>query len=266
MIPKKYQLTTDFYLVLLDEIWESGKTQSGIITSNTNIIHEEQEDRGEFKRRYGTVLEVPLSFSDAHVDTIDPGLPTPKAYVGHEWIQKMRNAGYEGYDSNAKYYPSTYPHHQTITKKDYAKKVDVKVGDLIYFRDVATDVERYMGKYNGKHLFSISVDEIHCKIEESPVFAGYNKFKQKRIIAQGGWVLVEINMETWQDITTPSGVIIKVAPEALPLQGKIVAAQREDLVVGSNILFHQDADAPITVEGRKLTVMQEYDILAFIKP
>lgn len=265
-----YRLLRDFYLVWVDQIWESEKTKSGIITRNTAAIHtnEEVEDRGTFKRRYGYVMQPPISFSDTtnpDLPIIDPGAPAPRRFVGHDWIQEMCVGGHRAYreDAHLKYYPSTFEQYETMTCADVAKNVDVKIGDKVYFDHKSTDVERYMGPYKEGHIFSVRVDEIICSVKESPIFEGYNKFKQKRIIPQGLWVLVELNMETWETITV-NGIIVKQAPEAIPLQGKIVAGR--DMNVGQNILFEREADAPITVEGRELTCMWADDVLAELKP
>lgn len=263
----RFQLTHDFYLVKLDEIWESRKTKSGIVTSNTAIQNnnEELEDRGEFKRRYGIVVECPLSLSDNELELIDPGLPQPRRYVGHEWIQRNNLMGQRGYrdheNPRKKYYPSTFEKYETTKFSDL--KIDVKVGDKIYFDHKATDVERYMGKHEGGHLFSIQANEILCKVKKSPVFLNHERYVHE-IFPQGGWVFVQINFESWTDITTPSGVIMKVAPEAVPLQGRVVAAQKKELE-GKNVLFERDADAPITIDQRELTCMPESDILATLK-
>lgn len=269
-----YQLLRDFYIVYVDEVWESQKTKSGLITVNTAVHNkdnssEEVEDRGEHKRRYGWVVETPASFSDNALEMIDPGSPAPRRFVGHDWIQLMKIAGYRGYRDHenpaGKYYPSTFEQYETIKMRDMAKLVDVQRGDKVYFDHKSTDMERYMGRYKQGHLFSVQVNEIICSVKEKPVFEGYSKYKKNKIIPQGGWTLVKVLMEDWKDITTPSGVIIKVAPEALPLQGKVMYSQKKELE-GQLVLFERDADAPIVVEGQELTSMRMDDILATIKP
>ncbi len=276
----KFRHTRDFYLVWVSEIWENRQTKSGLLTTNAayhakNNVVDEIEDRGEFKRRYGYVLEVPASFSDNEVKLIDPGSPAPRRYISHDWLQSMANSGYRGYrpqDNPARlYYPSTFERYETVKMIDIAARVDVKVGDLIYFEHTATDVERYMGAYEHKgvkgHLFSIQVNEILCMAKKSAVFINHEHYAKEKIYPQGGWVFVKLNMESWEDITLPgTKIVVKVAPEALPLQGKIIAAQRADLKPGLDILFEREADAPITVDGEDMTCMHEDDVLAIIKP
>lgn len=268
--PSTYQFLRDFYLVWVDSIWESGKTKSGLITSNTAIQNnvEELEDRGSYKRRYGKILEVPASFSDNPVEEIDPGLPKPKAFIGHDWIEHQSQIGHRGYrlreNPQSKYYPSTFESIESIKFKDIKRLLSVKVGDTVYFEHFSTDVERYMGPYDGGHLFSVQANEILCVLGERKIFESHSKYKRKEIHPQGGWVFVRINMETWEDITLPSGIIMKVAPEALPLQGRIVASQRADQI-GKDVLFERDADAPITVDSKELTCMRQSDILAILR-
>ncbi len=257
----KYRLLRDFYLVWLSQVWEN-PSKSGLVTSATAMANngapvnalEQLEDSHELRRRYGSVLEVPLMFSDNMVDIINPGSPQPRRYVGHDWIEAQHQ----------KQQPSTFEAYETVTMKDISKLVDVKQGDSVYFEPRATDVERYLGPYKEGHLFSVRVDEILCKTKKSPIFLSHQHHVQEKIFPQGGWVFVQIDMEDWADITTPSGIIMKVAPEALPLRGKCVAAQNSKLEKRT-VLFERDADAPIDIDGRSLTCMRESDILATIK-
>lgn len=269
------QLTNDYYLVLIDKLFESSKTKSGIITMNTAVLREDVEERTEHKRRYGKVLEVPVNFTRDAVAMIDPGSPPPKRYVGHEWIEMMRSAGYRAglrpYDEKV-YYPSTFEKYDTITCEDISKLVDVEAGDKIYFAESATEEERFMGPYNGGLMYAIRVDEIQAKVKTGAVLEGYSGLQRTRIIMQGGWVLVRVDMETWEEITIPipgqaQGIVVKAAPEAKPLRGWIESvSHRKDLKTGDHIIFEKDADAPCTIEGKEYSIMKDEDILATIKP
>jgi co-chaperonin GroES (HSP10) len=276
----RYQLLRDFYLVFVSDIWESSTTKSGLITTNTALTAkqnavEEVEDRGEFKRRYGYVIEVPVSFSDTALRMIDPGAPAPRRYISHDWIQMMANSGQRGYrpheNPSRLYYPSTFEEYETVKISDVAKRVDVNVNDLVYFEHTSTDMERYMGEYEYRglkgYMFSIQANEILCVAKKSPIFINHVHYAKEKIFPQGGWVFVKLNMESWEEITLPgTKIVVKMAPEAKPLQGKIIAAQREDLTPGLDILFERDADAPITIDGEDMTCMSEDDVLAIIKP
>jgi co-chaperonin GroES (HSP10) len=264
------QLTNDFYLVLVEQLFESSKTKSGIITSNTAIINPETEERSEFKRRYGKVLELPLNFTENHVQMIDPGYPPPKKYINHEWIQFMREAGYlrglQQYDERA-YYPSTFEKYEVLTCADLGRTMDVQKGDKVYFTENCTEEERFMGKFQGGLMYSIRVDEIQAVVRTKAVLEGYGGLKRSKVIMQGGWVLVRLDMETWEEITMPSGITFKSAPEAKQLRGWVEEVDnRPDLKRGDHIVFERDADAPCMFEGRDLVIMKDEDILAKIEP
>lgn len=268
------QLTNDYYLVLIDQLFESYTTPSGLISMNTAVVNSETEERSEHKRRYGTVLEVPLTFTDAHVSIVDPGMPHPRRFVGHEWIEMMRQAGYRqgvrAYNERA-YYPSTFEKYDEITCRDVARGVDVKKGDKVYFSENATEEDRFMGPYKGGLMYSVRVDEIQAVVREGNVFQGYSGLKQKKILMQGGWVLVRLDMESWEEISIPIPgqavpLVVKSAPEAKPLRGWVEeVAPRPDLKRGDHIVFERDADAPCMVEGKELVIMKDEDILAKIK-
>lgn len=255
------QLLRDFYLVAVDQLFESGTTPSGIITSNTAIIHPEQEDRGEFKRRYGTILELPVGFSDSHVSIVDPGSPAPRKFVGHDHIEFQRKYGYGNY-TNKNYYPSTFEKYEEITCIDIAELVDVSVGQRIYFDEKATEQERYMGMHKGKLLYSIRVDEIICSIKFG--------MKKNQIQAQGHWVILEPKMEDWNDILIPiegkpkeEWLQGKVSPDRIWLNGIVRSVNnRDDLQDGDTVIFMRDADAPITIEGKDYTCMYNDEVLA----
>ena len=151
-----------------------------------------------------------------------------------------------------------------ITCADWAKHVEVKPGDLVYFEPRATDMERYLGPLNGQHLFSVRVDEILCSVKKSPVFLNHERYIRSTIFPQGKWIFVKLDFESWEDITLPSGVIVKVAPEALPLQGTVIAAQNKSLEK-KVILFERDSDAPITIGEQELTCMREEEILVTLR-
>lgn len=262
-----YQILRDFYIVWLDQIWESSKTKSGIITSNTAIhnTNEETTESGEFKRRYGYVIEVPASFSDKHVEMVDPGGPPSRAYVGHERLQELRNAGVRGFRQHeqpwARYYPSTFERYESINMCDVGPQIDVKKGDMVYMLPTATDMERYLGPYKDGHLFSVQATEIICKMVDTSVFRGYSKYKQKRISPQGRWMFVDVDKKDWKETEIAGIKVLLAAGETL--QGQCVAGPKH--LEGRRVVFERDADAPVTIEGRELSVMEIRDVLATIK-
>jgi co-chaperonin GroES (HSP10) len=239
----------DYITFTIEKRYED-KSKSGIITINEAWIDPEESDRFVLKRIFGTVVSIPKSFSDTKVTAIDPGLPTPKAFVGHEWINDKVNRGYKNH-SNKDYYPSTFEGYEFITLKDISKLCDIQIGDVVYFDEKVTEPENLLGVKDGKELFKARIDEIFCAVRNNV------------IIMQGGWVLVEPDMETWDDITTKSGIITKIKPEATPLKGAIrhVREPHPFMRKDQNIIYKTDADWTLKVQGKEYYVIQENDIL-----
>lgn len=241
-------------------MYEDGKTESGIITLNEANINEEQDDRFQYKRLFGTVVGVPLSFSDQPISAVDEGKPAYTMFVGHDSIVDKRNRGYPW--NNKQYNCSTFDAYDIQTMADIGKMMNVKVGDKVYFDEKVTERENFMGHSSSSALvgakksliFRCPANQIFCKVEG------------KNLVMQGGWVLVEPDMETWEEITTPSGIIMKVSPEAKALRGWVrFIGERDDLKPGDHIIYINDADVRTTIEGVEYFCMLEEEILSKIK-
>ncbi len=238
----------DYITFTIDKRYED-VAKSGIILINTAWIDDEESDRFIHKRLYGTVISVPLSYSDTKIRAIDPGLPQTKLYVGHDWIMDKINRGYKNH-SNTDYYPSTVDSFEFVTMYDLSRLVDIQPGDRIYFDEKITEPENFLGMHQGKEYFKAAINEIFCVVRGG------------EILMQSGWVLVEPDMETWEEITTPSGIITKVKPEAKALRGFIRHIRnRNDMKPGQHIIYVSDADWTIKVEGKEYYVIQENDII-----
>jgi co-chaperonin GroES (HSP10) len=252
----------DHYLIEIDSVYESNKTEAGIIKLNEANIQEDQEDRFLYKRLYGTVVDVPLAFTDTPISAIDDGLPGYTCFVGHDSIVDKINRGYTDWD-HRQYKCSSYDGFDIITMADMAKKVNLKVGDKVYFDEKVTERENFMGYTGGsklvggekpKYIFRCPVTQIYCKVEDG------------QIIMQGGWVLAEPDMETWEEITSPAGVIMKVEPEAKTFRAFVRhIAPRPDLEPGDHIIYVRDANVDMVVEGQTYCCMMEEEILTKIR-
>lgn len=238
----------DYITFTIDKRYED-KTKSGIIQIATTYLDPEESDRFSHKRLFGTVISVPKTFSEAKVRAIDPGLPTSKVFVGHDWIADKISRGYTNH-SIKDYYPSTYDAYEFITMADIAKLCDIRVGDTVYFDEKITEFENYLGILDGKEHFRAPISEVFCVIRDG------------KILMQGGWVLVEPDMETWDDIKTPSGIIKKTKPEAKALQGFIRHVRNHEFMeAGQKIVYIANADWTLKVEGKEYYVILEDDIL-----
>jgi co-chaperonin GroES (HSP10) len=252
------QIIHDYFIVLLDSKYNSGKTESGIIKLNEAYMEDWAEEHLKHRRQYGTILEVPAGYTDSMVDIVTPGLPEPRLFVSGEFIGHKVN---QGYRKLPEYYPSTFESHEVITIKDIASKVNVKKGDKVYFDYLVTDPDRYLGKHNGGEMFMLRVDEIYCKVKKGAIMNADGNFVIE-IVPQGGWCMVEPTMETWDEITTDAGIIIKPKPEAKYLDGTVRhIAERLDIKEGDRILYQRHADYTVTIEDVDYFVMKEEDIL-----
>lgn len=262
------QIIQDYFIVLLDKKYNSDTTESGIIKINEAYLEEWAEAHLKHRRQFGIIINAPAQFSDTVVDVILPGPPEPRLFVSSEHIMNMENLGYT---KVPQYYPSSYDEFTSVTLLDIARKTDIRAKDKVYFDYLATDEKNFLGPHKGGLLYMVRVDQIYCVVRDG------------KIIPQGEWCLVKPDMETWEDITSPKGVIMKAAPGAkfvaeydenseyighkMIIEGKYLNGfvhsirDRADLKVGDKILYQRNADYTVVIEGEQLYVMKEEDIL-----
>jgi co-chaperonin GroES (HSP10) len=143
---------------------------------------------------------------------------------------------------------------------DLGAKMKVEVGDKVYFDYQISDKENLLGMHNGAKMYKVNVDQIYCSIrrERSKVDHRFRDI----IHMQGGWVLVAPDVETWEEIKTPSGLMKKPKPEAKSLLGFVRHIRPGiDLKSGDHIVYVRNADYVVLVEGTPYYVMREDDIL-----
>lgn len=246
------QLLRDYFLVSVDQMYEKATTKSGLHILNDAWIEEGERYRFQYKRIYGTVTNVPRGFSETAVFPMDMGEPNPHLYVGHDTISDMVARGHDWNRDNY-YHPGMTEKYDMITLKDYGAKCSAKKGDKVYFNPIVTEEENFIEGAFRSGIFKIRVDHIFCTVVDGIIYP------------QGGYVLVEANMETWEEITTPMGIIKKPTPEARVCEGWIRhIGIGSDLTVGELVYYIKDADWPHTIEGKSYFVMNEKDILCGI--
>lgn len=241
------QIIHDSYIVLVDKKYNTEETKSGIIPLSKAYMEDWAEEHLKHRRLYGTVMVVPRGFSDTVVDVILPGLPEPRLFVSGEYIERAMQLGNRRLPE---YNPSSFDKFPEVTMADIASKVNVGTGQKIYFDYLATDPENFLGPYNEGELYKINVDQIYFAVRED------------KVEVQGGWCAVTPKMETWEDITTPSGIIKRPSPQAIYLEGIVkYISEREDVKVGDKIIYQRNADYAMNIEGENCYVMRESDIL-----
>lgn len=274
------EILQDYFTIAIESRYNERKTKSGIILLNAAWIDDQDMDRYEHKRIYGEILSVPQVFSSQGYRAVDDGMPTYRKFVGHDDIVDRINRGYTNHNDKT-YYPSTFDQYDVVTMADIAKQVDVKVGDRAYFMPQVTEDDNYLGKENGKEIYKVCVTDIFCvvritndkkgrlewsgeissEVDFIPDPKGDIVVSSPTILMQGEWVLVKPNMETWNEITTKSGIITKVAPDKKWLEGIVSYTRHNHMEPGDKIMYLPNADCEVTVEDEKYFVMPAQDIM-----
>lgn len=237
-------------MMTVDQRYESSISPSGIITLATTWIDDTTVERFQYKRCYGRIEACPESFSDTVAELIDPGAPQPRKHISGEYIQMKVQQGFSDY-SNKYYCCAGMDDFDYISMADIAKNTDIRRFDKVYFDPRITEPHNSLGRHNGKELYKIRVHEVICVVRDG------------EILMQGNWCLVEPEMETWETITTESGIIMKPAPGKVTQRGKMKHFQhREDLNPGDRIVYYHGADWSLTVEGKEYYAIEHQDILA----
>jgi hypothetical protein len=252
------EVLQDYFTVGIDCKYEEAKTKSGIIKINTAYVDDQDMDRYEHKRLYGTVLAVPAIYSNNAHRAIDEGYPRYTKFIGHDNIVDKINRGYRNHDQKS-YNCSTFDAYEVVTMADIGKKMDVQIGDRLYFTAQTTEEENFLGRHNGKDTYRVIATDVICVVRDvvDEMLSRWTPF----IITQGEWILIRPNMETWADITTPAGVIKKPHPDKKWLEGTIAHSHHPDKLPGKRIVYMPDADAEITIEGEKYLYMPAQDVI-----
>lgn len=252
------KIISDYYIVLVDKRYKSDKTKSGMDAMNEAYLEDWAEDHLKYRTQSGTIIEKPAGFTETVVDIVTPGMPEPKLFISGDFIAQKLLAGYT---KLPKYSPHTYEGFDVITLADIAKKVDVEIGDKVYFDYMVTEMDRYLGEFRGMSMYRLRVDEIYCAIDNAEIMNAKGQ-EGIKVRPQGLWCLVEPNKDSWESITTKSGLLRKPKPDAKYLDGNVAFIQeREDIKPGDNIVYQRHADYAMKIEGNEYFVMKEEDIL-----
>lgn len=251
-------ITQDYYIVAIDADFHTEKTNAGIITLNDAYANVEDMDSNQHRKTFGTVLAVPDTFSETVVSLEDPGVPHYNVFVGSDYIEAKKR---QGYTRLPQYYPSTFEEFETKTLKDWGDKVDVKKGDKVYFDYTVIEPENHLGPHKDKQMYKVRVDQIYCAVRRELKDVDWVCWTTN-IYMQGGWLLADLDMETWEEITTPSGIFKKPAPEAKSLRAFVRHSKK--ISNGVHIVFLPMSDAMVKVEGREYACIHEDWVIAEI--
>lgn len=244
------QILNDYFMVLVDQLYETSVTDEGIITLAASWVNSQAEERYIHKRIYGDVIGVPRNFTDTKYDVIDHGYPDPKMHISGELIQNYINAGYKHYDRQS-YSVAGCDGFEPLTLADWAKNTDIQLGDKVYFDPRVTEPHNMLGVFQKKQFFKVRVDEIMCVV------------RRDELIMQGDWCLTEPIEESWESIRTASGLYKKPHPDKVYMQGKLKHFRNRTDVQKNDIIIHRPGmDWRLKVQGKEYYAIQNVDIIA----
>jgi len=139
-----------------------------------------------------------------------------------------------------------------------SKYMDVKVGDRIYFHHFVADKKNQMVEdEDGNYILQVDAGQIYCAVRD------------EEIIMQNFWCLVEQKTESENNYKTNSGIFLKSTMETEDLRGYLRHANQEILDYGAKIndevIFSENSEYNMNVEGKELLRMRNIDILAVIE-
>lgn len=234
----------DYHIIQVDRVYDDRPTDTGLVSLNKAFYRVEKEmDRYERKLLSGTIVAVPIGYSDKNYMPIDPGYPNPKIFIGHDAIQLQRNRGMDW--GNEKYHPGLKDRIDFLTIADYGALIDAKVGEKVYFHPSVTEAENMISEGQ----YKMAVHELICVVGDT-------------IRPQGGYVLVEGVLEDDQELTSGTGLQIKTEKEHHLLEAIVLHARPEAQVKPADfILYQENANWEVIIEGKKLFAMLEEDCM-----
>lgn len=258
----------DYVLVEIKDRFRRETDSSGIDGKKIVRGIDEKDDywTNQQVKTWGRVISVPKSLSR---------FPIAQDSIGHP------------------HYVSYHPFH---FKYRWDIEMEVQLGDKIYFHHNTLYAEQgkknLIGKDGDKSIYKVAYEGIQCAVRE--VTEGPDKLQgkgYKEIIMIGSHCLIQPDMETWEEIMTPTfrtangkpltdqdgnpilnsedkWLLHKVEPEARYLQGYVVAVGSPlkgdicEIERGDKIWYHKNADWSVRIEGQWYYMIKQRHIIA----
>ncbi len=291
--------TNNYILITIDSEFEDklshGSLNLEAVTFNANIVDKNDDviyNSNAHKRNYGTVVGLPSKLTDdlmlyqEHI-----GEPEPTKYMGHDTLKKFRvmKIDYVHYECGVF-------EHKKKTAADI--KMDVMLGDKIYFHFNTLEEENKIKLPDGSRVYKLSYQNAICVVRNSKyscdpreLFANLQNKKfiidsrvevvHTTIIPIGGRVLIEpFYDEDIQDIDNgqgfvfkgklaPSGLVTEVDSKPRHLEGivrylSLLKGEETELEPGDRVIYQSNSDWTVNIEGKDYYCMRTIDIEAKI--
>jgi co-chaperonin GroES (HSP10) len=139
-----------------------------------------------------------------------------------------------------------------------SNQMDVKVGDRVYFHHFVADRKNQMVEdEDGSFILQVDANQIYCAVRDD------------EIIMQNFWCFVEQKKEEEENYKTDSGIFLKTTVDIEDLRGYLKYANQEILEygakIGDEVVFTENSEYNMNIEGKELLRMRNIDILAVIE-
>ena len=143
-------------------------------------------------------------------------------------------------------------------------ELDIKKGDIVYFHHFVTaDEETTYGTEKGVNRVDFIKDKKVYKVHNSQIYGRTRKGKFKAV---HHWNFVEQLKEDEESIKTESGIYFKPDVEDIRLYGRLIHPSKElKHIQGEKIIFSENSEYKMDIEGEELMRMRNQDILAVYK-
>ena len=154
---------------------------------------------------------------------------------------------------------------------------DVVEGDKIYFHHLVTGAKSGVTidkkfedesgqQYKSANLVDWVEEENVYRVHWQQIYARVRKGKLKML---HHWNFVKQKVESEDNIKTKSGIFFKPEVEDITLHGTIVHMndwlKNQGVKTGDEIVFSENSEYDMTIEGEKLLRMRNEDILALVQ-
>lgn len=136
-------------------------------------------------------------------------------------------------------------------------KLDVKVGDKVYCHHFLTSEENRVKFHDDEKIFSIHWTYMYARVRKGKL----------KMLHQ--WNFVKQKVEDESNYVSNSGIYLKPEAEDIELHG-YVEYMNEDLKKlgvkkGDEVVFSENSEYDMIIEGEKLLRMRNFDILAKVE-
>tara|TARA_R100001594_G_scaffold127916_2_gene165958 strand:+ start:870 stop:1529 length:660 start_codon:yes stop_codon:yes gene_type:complete len=153
---------------------------------------------------------------------------------------------------------------------------DVKIGDKVYFHHLITantgnvSVDKKFSNQSGQDF--VSDNKINW-LEEEKLYKVhwehmYARVRDGELKMLHHWNFVEQKTEDEESIKTKSGIFMKPEVEEITLHGHIKHMndwmKKQGVKVDDEVIFSENSEYDMTIEGNKLLRMRNEDILAIV--